>query len=91
MYELGKINVKATEYNYETETIVYSYDLPAQLYMKGHLPRTLNVNNTGVLSNMGNRICRATKNSKVLAHFLTKNINSEIHVYVTKRKSKHLN
>ncbi|WP_291071581.1 hypothetical protein [Empedobacter sp. UBA5637] len=86
MYELGKINVKVTEYNYETETIVYSYDLPAQLYMKGHLPRTLNVDNTGVLSNMGNRICRATKNSKVLAHFLTKNINSEIHVYVNQKK-----
>lgn len=86
MYELGKINVKVSEYNYETETIVYSYDLPTQLYMKGHLPRILNKNNTGVLSNFGNRICRATKNSKVIAHFLTKNINSEIHVYVNQKK-----
>ena len=86
MYELGKIDVKISEYNYETETIVYSYDLPPQLYIKGHVPKTLNQNNTGVLSNAGNRICRATKNSKVIAHFLTKNINSEIHIYVNQKK-----
>lgn len=86
MYELGKVNLKVSEINYETEASVYGYTIPSQLFLKGHRPRTLNTNNTGVLSNVANKICRATKNSKVLAHFLTKNINSEIHVYVNQKK-----
>ncbi|WP_322970354.1 hypothetical protein [Faecalibacter sp. LW9] len=81
-YELGKIDITVSEYNYETEEIAYSYTIPSQLYLKGHRPKTLNKNNTGVISNATNKICRATPQSKIIAHFLTKQLNSKIYIYV---------
>lgn len=82
MYDFARFEVKVTELNYETNDVVYWYNLPAQFYMMGHRPRTLNDNNTGLLSNLEGKICRATSKGKVLVHFLVKERSSQLKIFV---------
>lgn len=91
MYEFARFEMKVTELNYETNDVVYWYNLPAQLYMKGHRPRTLNENNTGLLSNLEGKVCRATSKTKVLVHFLVKNRNSKLKIFVNSELAEEMN
>lgn len=70
MYDFARVDLKITEKNYTTKEDVFWYDIPTQIFMKGHRPKTLTNQNIGFLGNHINKTLRATKNGKTVLNYL---------------------
>ncbi|MBY0066835.1 hypothetical protein [Empedobacter falsenii] len=70
MYDFARVDLKITEKNYTTKEDVFWYDIPTQIFMKGHRPKTLTNQNIGFLGNHINKTLRATENGKTVLNYL---------------------